>query len=219
MIMRRIGLADDHPIIMDALEAALLETGEFEIAFKVRTGEQLLDALRTCPCEYVVTDYSMTQGAPGGDGLALIERVLRQFAPLRLVVFTMLSNPALCGQLAQLGVHGIVSKNDERHEVLRALRAIEAGAKLPWRSPSLRGWLYEPLKSVKPACNDLAALSQRELDVVRLFAQGQTLDEIAANLQRAKSTVATHKQNAMHKLGIANNADLICYAYDVGIVR
>ncbi|WP_153101339.1 response regulator transcription factor [Paraburkholderia hayleyella] len=214
--MKRIGLADDHPVIMDALESTLTEARIYQIVFKVRTGEQLLDALRTQNCDIAVTDYSMTQGVPSGDGLALIERVLRQFPQLRLVVFTMLSNPALCNQLVKLGVHGIVSKNDERGEILSALRAIEAGHALPYCSPSVRGWL-----AAQPSAHGdsmTSSLSQREMDVVRLFAQGQTLDEIAGNLNRAKSTVATHKQHAMQKLGITNNADLICYAYETGIV-
>ncbi|WJF89840.1 response regulator transcription factor [Paraburkholderia bonniea] len=215
--MKWIGMADDHPVIMDALESTLTETRAFAVAFKVRTGEQLLEALRTQHCDFAITDYSMTQGAPGGDGLALIERVLRQFPHVKLIVFTMLSNPALCGQLAKLGVHGIVSKNDERGEILAALRAIEAGHAAPYCSPSVRGWLAAQ-PSGNAANNLQPTLSQREVDVVRLFAQGETLDEIAGNLKRAKSTVATHKQNAMQKLGITNNADLICYAYEIGIV-
>jgi two-component system capsular synthesis response regulator RcsB len=208
--MLRIGLADDHPVITDALEAALVDTGGFVIAFKVRTGEQLLDALRAEPCDCVVTDYSMTQGTPGGDGLALIGHLLRRFPSLKLIVFTMLSNPALCEQLAGLGVHGIVSKSDDSQEVLTALRAISTGQALPYRSPSVRAWLVQ-------RGGARIALSQRETEVVRLFAQGQSLDEIAAHLQRAKTTVATHKQNAMQKLGLASNADLIRYAYEVGI--
>ena len=121
--MLRIGLADDHPVIMDALESAFVEAGGFSVVFKARTGAQLIEALRAHPCDAVVTDYSMTQGMSGGDGLALIAQLLRQFPTVRVIVFTMLANPALCEQLAALGVHGIVSKSDDRAEVLAAMRA------------------------------------------------------------------------------------------------
>ena len=136
--MLRIGLADDHPVIMDALESVFVEAGGFGVVFKARTGAQLIEALRAHPCDAVVTDYSMTQGMSGGDGLALIAQLLRQFPTVRVIVFTMLANPALCEQLAALGVHGIVSKSDDRAEVLAAMRALSAGGEPPILSPGVR---------------------------------------------------------------------------------
>lgn len=212
--MRPIGLADDHPVIMNALQTCLMEGG-LQVAFTVRTSEQLIETLRTQACDVVVTDYSMTQAMHGGDGLAMVERVLRQFPHCRLVVFTMLHNPAIFARLLESGVDGIVSKNDEIQEVLLAIRAVESGVGLPYRSPSVRDALSHQVNLPGRA---LQALSQRELEVVRLFAQGQTLDDITANLGRAKTTVATHKKNAMDKLGITSNAELIRYAYEAGIV-
>jgi two-component system capsular synthesis response regulator RcsB len=209
--MLRIGLADDHPVIMDALESAFVEAGGFSVVFKARTGAQLIEALRAQPCDAVVTDYSMTQGMSGGDGLALIAQLLRQFPTVRVIVFTMLANPALCEQLAALGVHGIVSKSDDRAEVLAAMRALSAGGKPPILSPGVRASIGTRRNGAPQP------LSQRETDVVRLFAQGHSLDEIATSLNRAKTTVATHKQNAMQKLGLTSNAELVRYAYELGI--
>ncbi|TKC91021.1 response regulator transcription factor [Trinickia terrae] len=214
MTTRLIGLADDYPVIIDALAGKLAQAGGFGVAFQARTGEQLLQALKDKPCELLVTDYSMKQGTLGGDGLAMVERVLRQCPGLKVVVFTMLSNRALFSQLTKLGVHGIVSKNDQMSEVLAAIRAIDANSAPPYCSPSVREQVAMPAVGNAP----LQRLSPSEREVARLFAEGKTLDEIAAHLHRAKSTIATHKQNAMQKLGIANNADLICYAYEVGIV-
>lgn len=212
--MRRIGLADDHPVILNALQTCLMD-GALETAFAVRTSGQLMETLRTQTCDVLVTDYSMAQHPHGGDGLAMVERILRQFPACRLVVFTMLHNPAVFGQLLALGVDGIVSKNDDIHEVLLAIRAIEAGIGLPYRSPSVRDALSCQVNLPGAA---LQALSQRELEVVRLFAQGQTLDDIAANLGRAKTTVATHKKNAMDKLGVISNTELIRYAFEANLV-
>ncbi|WP_035060228.1 response regulator transcription factor [Andreprevotia chitinilytica] len=215
--MRIIGLADDHPVIMDALQATLAAANECCVAFKARTGEQLLKALNAQPCSIVITDYSMNQGALGGDGLAMIERVRRLHPEVKIIVFTMLSNPALLQRLSKLGVHALVSKNDEMSEVVTAIRKIEGGSKEAYASPSMRNWLADSQAQHRPN-QPVALLTQRELEVVRLFAQGNTLQDISANLGRAVTTVATHKQNAMQKLGIASNADLICYAYEVGIV-
>lgn len=211
--MRRIGLADDHPVVINALQTCLMGAA-VEIVFTVRTGEQLIEALRQSPCDVLITDYSMAQPAQGGDGLAMVERVLRQFPHCRLVVFTMLHNPAVFSQLLALGVDGIVSKNDDMQDILRALGAIDTGIGLPYQSASVRNALHA--QPGRPGAA-LPALSQRELDVVRLFAQGQTLDAIAASLGRAKTTVATHKKNAMDKLGLASNAELIRYAYDANL--
>ncbi len=208
--MHRIGLADDHPVVIEALQRCLRDDGR-HVAFSARSGDQLIETMHQQPCDALVTDYAMGNALQGSDGLILVERVMRRFPDCRLVVFTMLQNPAVYRELLALGVDGIVSKNDEIQDVLRALRAIEAGVGLPYQSASVRGALQTDLARPGAA---LPSLSQRELDVVRLFAQGQTLDEIAANLGRAKTTVATHKKNAMDKLGVTNNTDLIRYAYD-----
>lgn len=212
--MGGIGLADDHPVVLDALQTCLIDGG-MRVAFKARTAEALVEQLRGMPCDVLVTDYSMGQTTQVGDGLAMIERLRRQFPQCRLVVFTMLHNPALFSQLLALGVDGIVSKNDEIQHVVHAIRAIQSGLGLPYRSISVRASLS---LEGHPGAAPLQALSQREMEVVRLFAQGQALDAIAANLGRAKTTVATHKKNAMDKLGVSSNADLIRYAFDAGLV-
>lgn len=212
--MFRIGLADDHPVILDALQRCL-QSDALRVDFAVRTGEQVLEALRAQPCDVLVTDYAMNAGSQGGDGLAMVERLLRQFPETQLVVFTMLHNPAVFAQLLALGIRGLVSKNDEMQEVVLALRALRSGIGLPYCSPSVRSALSHQV--VRPG-QAMQALSQRELEVVRLFAQGHSLDEIAGNLGRAKTTVATHKKNAMDKLGVLSNAELIRYAYEASIV-
>lgn len=215
--MRLIGLADDHPAILDALDNALSKVGSLEIAFKVRASQKLFRALEVQPCAIVVADYSMQQRVASSDGLAMVSRLLRTHPHLKLIVFTMLSNVALLRQLTQVGIHGLVSKNDEISEVLAAIHAVDAGSALPYLSPTISEWLRRSVAFGANARACLQRLSQRELEVVRLFARGEQLDAIAAILSRSKSTISTHKQNAMQKLRISNNTELIRYAYETGI--
>ncbi|HWW08359.1 response regulator transcription factor [Collimonas sp.] len=214
--MSLIGLADDHPVILDALESTLGKERSIRIGFKARSAAQLFDLLATQPCEILVTDYSMKQGEPGSDGLAMIERLLRLYPQIKLVVFTMLANPALLQGLHKLNLQGIVSKNDEMGEVLHAVQHIEAGRQQCYLSPSISSGLAHGLQAAG-FDKQAPALSKRELEVVRLFAQGNNLNDISQNLGRAVTTVATHKHNAMQKLGVTSNADLIRYAYETGI--
>ncbi|CAG9217527.1 DNA-binding response regulator [Paraburkholderia tropica] len=210
----RIVVADDHPLVLTAISDYLTRTPGCTVVGTADSGAHLLDVLRRTPCDLLVTDFSMQGELQDEDGLRLIARLRRLYPDLPVVVFTMLTNVGILHELAELGVAGLVGK-DEPIPVLAEVcqRALaEPGTTLSARVA----------ERLAPGNADAAEfrrshpLSPRELEVVRLFALGLNVTEISQRLNRSVTTVATQKRAAMRKLNLDSNADLIRYASENG---
>ncbi|MFK0380301.1 response regulator [Pandoraea sp. NPDC090278] len=219
--MFRAIIADDHPLILSAIERALHDSSQFSVVALAGSGEELLALLRLKKCELIVTDFSMVQDSSGHDGLSLLRLLRRQFPEIMVVVATMNTNPAVLKQIIACGVRGVVGK-EESPEVLsqicvRAMREPYAEVEL---GPAVtkRLGLYLSKNSTASVVSKLDQLTAKEIEVVRLFAGGMTMSDIASKLNRAISTVATQKKSAMDKLGVQSNADLVLYAEKMGLI-
>ncbi|EHK65430.1 response regulator transcription factor [Achromobacter arsenitoxydans] len=210
----RIIVADDHPVISLALADSLNEIPGFEVVATARSGLELVTAIQEHSCHLIVTDFSMRSTSPDEDGLRLIQRLQRMFPHIPIVVFTMLSNSGILNQLRQVGVVGIVSK-EEPIDVLVAICV---------RALTEKETILSETISQRLSHNDVTmgragktkGLSPKELEVVRMFAAGLSVTEIARRLHRSVATIGTQKQSAMRKLNIETNAELLRYADEQG---
>ncbi|MXN74336.1 response regulator [Burkholderia sp. 4701] len=209
-----VAIADDHPVVLESLDRLLQGTPPFRVAHSCRSGTALIAALMQAPVDIAVVDYSMSRGERPLDGLPLL-RKLRRIAPrMRCVMFSALSNPSVLAAALRLGVAAIVSKEDPIDEIVRACRRLDACGTC-YLSPTARATLERGDASTR---GRESALTARELDVVRLFASGHTLQDIAKQLGRSVSTVSTQKYTAMRKLQADTNIHLIRYAYENGLI-
>lgn len=148
------------------------------------------------------------------DGLRLVSRLRRLYPDTPVIVFTMVTNGGILHQLAQLGVAGLVGKDEPipaLGEVCRRALA-EPGTALSARIAerlAREGSTVDEFQRTQP-------LSPRELEVVRLFALGLSVTEISKRLNRSVTTIATQKRAAMRKLHLESNAELIRYAGEQG---
>jgi len=214
MLKRTISvvIADDHPVIQLAVKSTLSEIPNVQIAATCSSGKELFAALDAQQPDLIVTDFTMERSQGNDDGLRLIQR-LRQSSPgTPIVVFTMLTNGGLLTRIKESGVAAIVGKN-EAPAVLRQI-CIDAmsghGQRL---SPAI---MARMATAGGLADGEASPLSPKEIEVVRMFAAGSTITEIAGYLHRSLATVATQKRSAMRKLNITSNADLVTYARDNG---
>jgi two-component system capsular synthesis response regulator RcsB len=216
---RKILVADDHPIVREALQVALEASNMFSVTADAKNGNEVLSALRNSSWDILISDYSMREdGVDSEDGLRLISRIKREFPKLPIIVFTMVSNTGIICQLSSIGVDGIVSKDESPRFVIDACSHILNSANAAcYHSPAIRLLIDQALCG-ESGETSIGCLSARELEVVRLYASGMSLTEIAQQEKRSITTVATQKISAMRKLKIATNTDLIKYAYDVGLV-
>ncbi len=211
----RVVIADDHPVILLGARHALAQFPEMEVVGEARQSTDLVRALTHAPCDVLVTDLAMPGGLHG-DGLPLIGYVRRHFPTLPVVVLTMLENPALIHRLSEMGVTAVVSKSDDLAHIGLAVRHVVRG--LSYAGPSVRG-AHEALGKGGAAKRAGELLSQRELEVVRLYVSGMTLKEVAQRLNRSIKTVSTHKIAALRKLGLERDSELFQYAQSAGLLN
>lgn len=210
----RVVMADDHPVILLGARHALAQFEDIEVVAEARQSTELVNVLTSMPCDVLVTDLAMP-GGRHGDGLPLIGYVRRHFPALALVVLTMLENPALIRRLDALGVIGIVSKSDDLTHIGLAVRHVMR--RRPYAGPSVRATL--DAWRLTSGRREPAALSPREIEVVRHFASGMTVKEIADRLNRSIKTVSSHKISALRKLGLERDSELFQYAHSAGLIN
>ncbi|CAB5717133.1 Capsular synthesis regulator component B [Delftia tsuruhatensis] len=209
-------LADDHPGIISGIRHELASEQDILLNASVSNSSDLIRRLEEEDFDVLVSDYSMPKGGYG-DGLQLFSYISRKFPQVGLVVLTMLDNPAILQALTQVSGISIVSKADPVLHLVPAIHAAYAGG--IYYSPSISECLGRvgangiPIEGKSPVI-----LSPKEAEVVRLYAAGLRVDEIAARLNRSKKTISTQKVKAMHKLGIKKDIDLMKYALECGWV-
>ncbi len=208
----RITLADDHPLVITALRDCLQRAPGFQIVSECMNGSELLSALAQQPVNVIVTDFSMGHGDTSVDGLNLVRRIAQYYPGTRIVVLSAQTNPGIVTRAMKLGANAFVSKGDELDEIVRACIHVTVS----------NGHFYSPfIRAVLDSVASTARsteLTLRELEVVRLYAQGFQLTEIATKLGRSVSTISSQKTVAMRKLNIQTNTDLICYGYENGLI-
>jgi two-component system capsular synthesis response regulator RcsB len=200
---QRILLADDHPLCIMGTEQLIVENGLGSVICRVASPEQLIDRLSAERIDLVVTDYCMPS-KKFGDGLQLLRYIKSHYPDLPVVVLTMISNPAVLISIWNAEVAALVSKNSTVHELVQAIQTAASGrrcaAALVRAQIGLDTWV-----------NAESDLSPRESEVLRLFSEGLTGNEIANHLCRSKKTVSRQKISGMRKLGVTKDADFFVY--------
>ena len=207
-------IADDHPAILIATRQVLKDVSGWVIAGAATSASELLDLLSKLHCDVLISDYSMP-GDEQSDGVALLGHVQRHYPLIRIVVLTMLTNANVVRCLLRIGVRCIVSKSDDFSHLMAAVQATSAGR--DYFSPSVTV-VVKLLEGRERGAPHIRKLTGRELEVVRLYSSGLTINEIADQLKRTKQTVSNQKSNAMRKLGIESDADLIRYTIEEGLI-
>ncbi|NUT76728.1 response regulator transcription factor [Pseudomonas sp. C1C7] len=206
----RIILADDHPVVLTGIEMLLSGT-EFSIIAKAQSADELIHHLERTSCDLIISDYSMPDGR-FPDGLALMGYVKRHFADCPLIVMTMLHNPPLLQKLLNTGVNGLFYKRSPLGDLKRAVSSVLNGRQ--YLCAAFARMLKEQSLAVSEST---AGLSERELEVVRLFVQGLSGRQIAAQLNRSEKTISRQKRTAMDKLGLGHGGGLVEFARVSGL--
>lgn len=218
----RIVIADDHPVVMLGIRALFQVHAHLSVVGEAGSGGELQALLATTPCDLLITDFSMPYEGDSGDGLVLLKRLRRDHPRLPIIVLTMIHNPALIRGMLAMGINGLVGKAAMMKELLLAIQAVlngrtyvcEAMQERLGEKGGMRGE-GDPLTAAPN--DDPSVLSRREAEVVRLYAGGMSITQIAEHVHRSVKTVSQQKNDAMRKLGITSNAGLFEYARAYGL--
>lgn len=207
----RVVYADDHPVLVAGIQHVLSGAPTIQLVGTARNSTEVVELLSATACDVLVTDYAMP-GGKHGDGLAFLSYLQRHFPGVRIVVFTGIESPAMTQSMVDAGIRSVVSKAADMGHLLLAIHTVYAGAT----------YFHPPLvpdnRSGRPSASLQRPLTRREVEVVRLYASGLSIGEIATQLQRTKQTISSQKSTAMSKLGFERDADLFRYAFETGLV-
>ncbi|MDQ7995073.1 MAG: response regulator transcription factor [Luteibacter sp.] len=205
-MVHRVILADDHPVVLKGISLALTKDGLADVVGEAQSPDELLAALAAQPCDALITDFSMPE--PGRDGLALLTEVRKLYPALPIMVITTLANPALYREILGTGVRGLIGKSGDTREIPEALAQIVSNH--VYLGASVREMIVTP-QGEPVGKGTLADLSPRELEILRLFAAGNSVTDIARATGRGLSTVSQQKTNAMRKLRLDTDAEIFEY--------
>ena len=203
----RVILADDHPAIVAGLLHSLKQHRTLDVVDTVSNSTELLAALGKQPCDVLVSDYAMP-GGDYGDGITLFSFLRRRYPALRIVILTMIDNPGVIRSILKLDIQCILSKADTTDHLLAAIHGAYANGR--YFSPTISKIVWQ--LDIESSSSSSRALTKRESEVIRLFVSGLSVNEIAAQLKRSKQTISAQKTNAMRKLGVVTDTELIKYS-------
>lgn len=203
-------IADDHPIVLVGVRELIERDERFRVVGEAVCSNELITLLESRPVDLLITDFNMPGDSPYGDGLKLVEYLIRHFPAVRVLVLTMISNPLILTRLQELGVLAVIQKNQLHDEIQAALKAIARGTPVRNNKP-------QPT-SVMDDGADLderfTRLSPKEHEILRLFVAGQSVNEIARGFNRSAKTISTQKISAMRKLEVNSDQDLLAYCIE-----
>ncbi|TCP44798.1 LuxR family two component transcriptional regulator [Tamaricihabitans halophyticus] len=204
----RLLIVDDHPIVRDGLHGVFHGDPAFEVRGEAGDGAEALEFVAREEIDVVLMDLRM----PRMGGAAAIEQ-LRTSAPrTRVLVLTTYDSDADVLPAIEAGATGYLLKDAPREELLRAVHAAHRGEAV--LSPSVASRLIGQVR--QPSTPD--ALSQRELEVLRMVASGTTNREAAAKLFISEATIKTHLLHIYAKLGVRDRAAAVSAAHQRGLL-
>ncbi len=206
----RVLIADDHVLVAEAL--CQLLSHDFEIVAIVHDGRRLIEAATKLLPDVILVDVSM----PVLNGLEAAKRIKRQLPNLKILCVTIASDPELIDESLRLGLDGYVIKTCAPTELLTAIRfALEGKRYVSGANPAAE---LSHNASTTSANGSHGDLTDRQLDIVQLLAEGRSMKEAASVLNLTTRTVAFHKYRAMRRLNLRNDSQVVQYAVQHHII-
>lgn len=215
--MIRVALADDHQLVRAGFRALLDSEPDIEVVVEASGGEELLRAIRATPVDVALLDIRM----PDGDGLWTTEQIAADpaLAGVRVVIVTTFELDEYVARAIRAGAAGFLVKDTEPVDLIRAVRVVADGEALlsPGVTRRLLERAAEGLRDAAPI-GALSALTEREVEVLRLVGQGMSNEEIGTRLFVSPLTAKTHVSRIMQKLHARDRVQLVVLAYESGLV-
>lgn len=210
-------LVDDHKIMRDGIRAILNRASDFTVIGEAETGTDAVQFVKTTKTDMVLMDI----GLPGLNGVETTAEILRHCPDCRVVILSMYDDEHSVVSAIRSGARAFILKRASDIDLVDALRIVSRGGS--YLSPQVSDRLLHRIQKgdleSKPAVAALEVLSPRELQVLRMVAEGKTSKEIAVMLDLREQTVRTYRKTMMKKLGVNNVAGLTQLALSTGLTQ
>lgn len=208
----RVFIADDHPLLLEGLKAKVNAEADMEVVGEAADGRTAVRKVQELQPNVVVMDVSL----PLLNGAAATQEIKRTCAQVRVIALTVHEDRAYLRQLLEAGAAGYVVKRSAANDLIRAIQIVAFGG--TYLDPVIAEKVVGGYIGRQPLKGQMSGqeLSEREIEVLRLIAQGFANKEIANQLNLSVKTVETYRARAMEKLDLNNRADIVRYATHQG---
>ncbi|MFI8106595.1 response regulator [Streptomyces sp. NPDC086023] len=206
----RVVIADDHPLYREGVRRALAWSGTIDVVGEASSGREALKMIRDLTPDVALIDFRM----PDLDGIAVTRSVVQGKIDTRVVIVSAFQNSELVFRALEEGAAGYLLKDAKRTELVEAVRQASAGKTVI--PPELAGGVAEEIRM--RAQSGGPVFTTRELEVLRDFAEGMSIPQIAQKLFLAPSTVKTHAQHLYEKLGVSDRAAAVAEGMRRGLL-
>jgi DNA-binding NarL/FixJ family response regulator len=204
-------LVDDHTIVTDGLQALLADEHDFTIKGVAHNGMMALEMLEVLKVDVVLMDIDM----PEMNGLQATKVIKSKMPDKKVLMLTMHDEKAMIAALMEIGADGYLLKNSSKQDLILALRTIHSGN--TFFSEDVQT-ILEKEESTKPEALDSYDLTDREIEIIKLIAEGFSNKQIGEKLFISHRTVDTHRTNLMNKLNVHNVAGIVKFAITNGML-
>jgi DNA-binding NarL/FixJ family response regulator len=208
----RLALADDHPVVLHGLQRLFETQPDFDVVACCESGDAALESVRTARPDVVVLDLRM----PGRNGIDVLRAIAAEKLACRTVLLTAAITDDDVLEAVRLGVNGIIMKESAPDMLVQCVRSVSRGEQ--WIEQEALARAFGRVLRREGASREVAkTLTPREIELVKMVAQGLRNRAIAERLQISEGTVKIHLHNVYEKLGIDGRLELALWAQEQGI--
>jgi DNA-binding NarL/FixJ family response regulator len=210
MFSIKIVLTEDHQLLRDGIKA-LIASDNIEIIGEASTGAELWKLMESMSPDIILMDISL----PDFSGIELTRTLSERFPEVKVLILSMFTDESFINQAIKAGAKGYLHKNTTREEMLIAIDTVYCGSEFYSDNISkiiLKNYIDKAKKNGEDFSNPHEILSKREIEILKMFAEGFINKEIADRLFISIRTVESHKNHIMQKLNLKTQVELVKYA-------
>ena len=213
-----IVLVDDHRLVRDGIKSLLLGINDIEVIGEADDGTDLFDKLPSLKPDLLIMDISL----PGLSGIEITKLICKDYPHIKVLILSMYNSEEFIFNAIKAGARGYLPKNTSRNELLEAIYAIDSGEEFFSESVSkimVKSYVKRATDEDKPPEKPDEILTSRELEILKLYVEGNINKEISDKLEISIRTVETHKNHIMRKLGLKSTVEMVKFAIRNKIVE
>jgi len=209
----KVLIVDDHPVVRRGLHSILGDAKDLQVVGEASNGSEALKQVAALKPDVVLMDIRL----PGPDGVQITRRVRREFPEVRVIILTTYDDDQHLYNAIEAGAHGFLTKHADYSDLAESIRAVARGERL--LSPALVGKVLDRFQHLARAqALQQSGLTEQEIELLRLIAQGETNKEIGDKLFWSEVTVKRRASEVYGKLNVADRAQAVGEAMRRGLI-
>lgn len=210
----KVLIADDHQLFREGLVNLLSSAPDIEVIAEAEDGKEATEKAKQLKPDVLLIDIGM----PHMNGIEATRILKKDMPELKIIAVSMHSDRQFVKGILEAGADGYLLKNCTYRQLIDAIQSVNSGKK--YLSDDITEMIIKGyLDPSETEAETYTELSEREMEILKLYAEGKSTREISEKLFISVKTVGTHKQHILEKLGLKTNADMVKYAIKEGLIQ